>query len=1327
MKRFLLYLLAVGTTWSNQTGKAQVFRHLSDNGLAFSATGITQDLSGFMWFASTNGLCRYDSRYSKYYVPNPSDKGSLPASYLSAILCDSQNRLWIGSWRGLALLNREQDTFTTFTHNPGNPASIGNDSIFCLFEDSRKQLWAGTINGIARVEETAEGFTFSHFLIDRADEYANAIRAITEDRNGDLWLATSGGLVRFSRDGRTFERFLVYPASRFSPDNEIAAIYCHSDGTLWVGMRAGGLNHFDPVTRRFERLLLSGNEKHPNPKISCFLPDNQGKLWIVTWEGLACHDPGNAHTTWYINDATAPSGLSDNFLLSGYIDTQQGLWLGSYTGGVNYLQINARPFIPWFSPEDKPLSKLFENGWYGICKNNVLWCISDNGERLLLFDKNQKVSQSYKLQLPHSMQLHYFFLDDQDMLWCGGASTFSRLDLKTGKRDDYQFFEQIRKRGLVQGILEIENDRLLLFGSFGAFIFDKRSREIIRTGVENVIISGFRDSAGNTWLGSKGTVFLLRRGKRGFETIRPSMPIKDKDDIWRIAEDVRGRIWFVTGAGLWLFNGQSGNFLPYQEFDTDFFATDMMCDKDGFIWLSVSTELVRYHPDQKSFQYFREVDGMPYQAVLRVHAAFSDPEGIFFYPTNKGAFFFDPARIALHNTSSPIVISSLKLFNKEVELTDSTGIFKREISMEKELVFRHNQNIFSLDFALLSYFKSDQNQYAYKLDGFEKDWNYVKTPSATYTSLPAGTYTFMVRAANGDGYWSPEPLKLRIVVLPPWWKTWYAYLLYSLILVGIVYAVNRLFWLRRVVRQENELYQAKLDFFTNISHEIRTHLSLISGPVEKAWESAENDSRIRGFLTYAKNNSDRLMLLVNELLDFRKIQNSKISLWVGEHNVEGVIRNTLASFEHLASEKGITALVESPERPVMLWFDLSQMQKVFYNLLSNAFKFTPEGGRISVRIMEEPNHVIIEVRDNGPGIAPRYIDRLFTNFFQVYESNTGNTGYGIGLALAREIVVRHHGELTVTSRQKTGSEEGETCFSLTLLKNKKHFSSSDTTEFAGIIPPSIPHPDVTDKALSPAATDDAQKYTVLFIDDNDELRSFATDTLRDAYKILEANDGQSGLELATEHMPDLVVCDVMMPGMSGLDVCKALRSDFQTRHIPVILVSARSTAQQMMEGFQAGADDYLIKPFDFRLLKLQISNLVAARETLKEKYSRSISLEPGLAEIGNADEAFISKLKQLVVDNISEPDFGVNEMAFQTGISVSVLYRKLRALTGMTVNEFTKNIRMRRALQLLESGSFNINEVANMVGFDDSRYFSKEFRKTFDKKPSDIKRKGRSI
>lgn len=1234
---------------------------------------------------------------------------------------------------GLCRYDNKSESFQTFKPKDGDINSISTDVVNCIAEDSQGNLWIGTNTGLNRIE-TGNGTTkFTRFLQAEPDEPAYVIQDISPDKKGGLWLATSKGLVWFENGNS--QLFTANPDPRFPSLNDFTSIFNDGSGNIWLGIRTGGLFRFDISSRSFGFMNSFRSLDGGWPVISGFAPDKQGKLWVATMAGLASFDLKTLQPQWYVNNPVNDQSLGDNALFSIFKDREGGLWLGNYGVGIDYLNTSSPVFSRWPFFVDRALKNEFNNAWMGMTPDQKLWLIAQDKKQILFFDRSAGKTGRYDLDLSFAQNRTHFYVDEHKVIWCGGNHLLWSYDFKKGTRKSYPFpnpRETPPGRSGIYKIFQDRSQRLWVSGAFGLFYLDKKNATVRDTEIYDGIWSICEDSKGNIWAGGKNQVWRLPNGTGKPERIilnkKESSEIAGRTDVMRIIEDQANRIWLVTAQGLRLYDPHKQEFAlflkdnhrPLESF------YDIQTDRNGYLWLSNGRYLVRYHPDKGTLQSYFYADGLPKKATIAANTAVKDSTGMLFYNTSQEMFSLDPDQVFTSDHEAPIVISSLRLFNKDVRANDTTRILHQEVHNEQKLVFRHDQNIFSLDFALLNYTRSHENRYRYRLEGFEQQWNEVQVPTATYMNLSPGEYTFVVHAANGDGFWNTSPLRVHIVVLPPWWKTWYAYLFYFLFVAGAVYGITRLFWLRSAFKKENELYQSKIDFFTNISHEIRTHLTLISGPLEKAFQSSSNGSDTRSFLTYTKNNTDKLLHLVNELLDFRKMQSGKARLQVAQHDVARVMKNVLASFEHIVDEKEISVDLVTPENPVLLWFDLSQLQKVFYNLLGNAFKFTPENGRVSIVINEGFNEVTITITDNGPGIAPKYLSRIFTSFFQVEDngSTIKNKGYGIGLALSRSIVDRHHGDLSVTSTQNSEAGNGETSFTIRLMTGNWYLddsdivvaaSSADNAEIAVLAnDDSLPEQD--------AASDG--ESTLLIIEDNDELRSFAVELFRDNYRVIEAADGRSGLSIAQMHIPDVIVCDVMMPEMNGLEVCRKLRSDFNTRHIPVILISARNATTQMLEGLESGADDYLIKPFDFNILDAKIRTQLRIREETRLQYSRIISLEPGSLEIKDPDGGFIETLRNLVVQNLSDTGFGVEQMAFQMGMSVSVLYRKLRALTGMTVNSFTKNIRMKRARQLLESGHYNVNEVANQVGYDDSKYFSKEYKKTFAEVPSETKKTG---
>lgn len=1333
-RRIWAFFLAFCLIASSGTGQA--FRYFSEREGAPVSTvqGIVRDHHGFMWFATIEGLYRYDSRTFKAYMPKRGGAGSIASNLVQNVICDSHGDIWAATWGGLSRYEPRTDSFTTFRNDSSNANSLSSNTVFSILEDSRQGYWVGTSRGVNYLRIVDKKTKVSRFALDRPKTRANMVRCLAEGKDGLLWLGTYDGLVCMRKDGTGKKVFKMSSEGSYPSVNEFIAIYPDRKGSIWIGSNRAGLIRFDIATERFfimEHFRRPGEEL---PIVSAIVPGEKGKLWIATWSGLACYDTESQHADWFFNQPNSPYSLPDNLLYALYRDNQGGIWTGSYYLGITYMHPASSNFASLRSSAERLPTKAFEAGWLGVSRRGDLWGIADDRSRITIYDNQTGTRTVIGLRLPFAITYNAFFLDN-NFLWCGGNSLLSRYDLRTHERLDFPIGDSRQRPssvGLVADLYEDSKGRLWVGGVFGLMLFDKQKKQFdenlhgaraefgkFSSRYINCIAE---DSKGNLWFGGRGEVFLLGAGASRVERILVdvSEAVRTSAHVWRIQEDKAGRIWFAMATyGLQTYDAKLRRIVLSP--DSPGKVLDLQTDKNGYLWINGGSTLVRYHPGAHTVQRYDAQDGLPNSAVLRTGTSIRDRDGTLYFGTNKGAFSFDPQKIVLYKYSSPIAITSVLLFNKEVTDADKTGILSRSKDRFENLVFRHDQNVFTLEFALLSYVRSDRHQYAYKLEGFDKQWNYVAHPSATYTNLPAGKYTFLVKAANGDGFWSQHPLRTAIVILPPWWETWYAYVAYLLVLAGLVYGITRFFWLRTSFRKENDLYQAKIDFFTNVSHEIRTHLTLISGPLEKAFRSGRMDSNVRKYLDTAKGNSDRLMNLVEELLDFRKIQNGNVKLRVTEQDITREMSLILASFEHAAAEKQISLRLDCPPNPVMVWLDTSQMQKVYYNLLSNAIKYTPDGGHVHVTVREEADHATVKVADNGRGIAPEHLSSLFTNFFQVYDRGVSNTGYGIGLALTKGIVDRHRGKLVVTSRKASDSQAGETIFTLTLRKGHAHLMDCDfigegsVSSSAAIGPKSDALTMQNDQAGKP--------HTLLLIEDNEELRAFERETLRGQYQILEADNGEDGLRIAREMLPDLIVCDVMLPGLNGLDVCRKLKSDIVTSHIPIIQLSARATASQVLEGLLTGADDYLIKPFDLNVFEAKIRNLIHAKEVLKHWYSQSVLMDPDPVFVRNMDSEFVIRLKNLVLEHISDPDFGVKDLAFHIGTSVAVLYRKLRDLTGMTVNDFLKKIRMARAMQLLESGQYHVGEVATIVGYESSKYFGKEFKKVYGKTPNEIRRR----
>lgn len=1317
---FLLFFL------SFYGADGQTFRRFAESEGAPVGTVIdmTQDRIGFIWLATSVGLYRYDSHRFRPYLHDPDNPRTIASNYVTAVHASSRNELWILTRDGLSIYDPSTDRFFNFLTRDfpfNHPLGQSKNS---FFEDHSGRLHLATSRGLFLLSRSGDKVSCSPNILAPTNGSGQYIRRVTEDSKGTLWATTPTGLLRIRHNGKEKKLFRITDKKEALFLNELLPICAGPNDRIWVGGSNHGLWRFDPSTETFHAISDPDSRSKDGPfVISDIRCDNSGKLWMATLSGLVCLDPVTYAFRLYRNRKHDPASLPDNVLISLCPDRDGGLWLGAYNLGASYLNLRGFDFEPWAPQANDSEAMELGNGWMGTTTGGLIWAIPQSAKSVRFFDERTGRTSIRPLPFPSGALYSAFYLESEHLLWSADPSGLTRTELSSGRRSGYPFPQQ--NSGAFNGkpgfIAKDAQGALWVGRPSGLLRFD-RSTGMFQL-MEDFQGSGisFLDAAGNLWLTDYRTVYRVRGGKREKYPIAGPGIKKQPGTIWRFAEDSRHRIWVLTEEYLLLFDEKKQQLTPFP-FPSLKNHMDMQADDQGFLWICNDTHLARFHPDKQTSQVYGSRDGLPADVIFRPQKSMKSAGGILYFPTTEGTIRIDPSRVRTKQTVSPLLVTDLRLFNRNVSAGDSTGILKKPVQASGEVVLQPSQNIFSIDFALLSYRRSYENRYAYKLEGVENDWNYVRTPTVTYSNLPAGRYTLLIRGANGDGFWNPDATRLSITILPPWWKSNLAWFTYFVVFAGSVYLLVRYFWIRSSLARETSLYQAKLDFFTNISHEIRTHLSLIAAPIEKAFQQTGDESHIRNYLSFARNNSERLMILVNELLDFRKMESGKIVLHVGEYNLVQQIRTTLGAFAHLSTEKHIATHLTAESDPVFVWFDAIQMQKVFFNLIGNAYKFTPEGGQVSVSIRSTGTSVLIHISDTGKGIAPEHLPHLFRNFYQVYDANYRNTGYGIGLALSREIVLQHGGSLSVTSNNSPDSPERGSSFTIRLPLGKGHFDAAFVRNEEDFSPEET-HLPVPETGFYEEAGAETARYSILLIEDNEELRTFCREALRDTFDVLEAVDGLSGIRLAREHVPDLIVSDVMMPGMDGMEVCRLLRSDVATSHIPVILLTAKSAVPDIMKGLTAGADDYLTKPFHLGILTLKIRNQIRLREKQRDRYRHYAEGVLPVEAASPMEDQFLTRLRVLVRDNVSDQDFGVDKLARQAGISVSVLYRKLRALTGITVNDFVKTIRMNTALELLESGRYQVNEVALMVGFDDTRYFSREFRKVHGKAPAEVRRR----
>ncbi|WP_158618296.1 hybrid sensor histidine kinase/response regulator transcription factor [Chitinophaga lutea] len=1305
-------------------GQSIAFNHLTiENGLSHnSVLSIAQDKRGFMWFGTRYGLNRYDGQRFRIYRNERNDSTSIPEHQVLYILPDSKGNLWIGSTRGLARYLPEKDAFERISLRQANV----QPGVTFIYEDRKGRLWIGTYYGLFL--KTGSGFR--HFMreADSSTLAGNSIRCVFEDSRGAIWVGTTTGLNRLTEQNGQFS-FESFRQGDGLTSGYITAIAEDRQGRLWLGTQTNGISLYDPIRQTFSALA---GPKPVNPNVRRIITDKAGKMWIGTQEGLSVIDPASFSGANYQHNPGNKKSLSQNSIHALFQDNNGSVWIGTYFGGVNMIHSSGTAFSTIQSHPPQPgLSNNVVSGMLEDEHHN-LW-IGTEGGGLNYYNRSTNTFRVYRHEAgrPGSIgsNLVKMVYEDKDRnIWAGTHGGGLNL-LQPGGTFKQFFFNQNDPGTLtleVTSLLEDSGNRFWVGCNSGLFVTRRQGNELIPIPDTNLkalppyVRSLMEDSRRRILIGTSEGLFVyennqLRQLRGGY--------------INSVTTDSRGNYWVgLYYGGMACFDKNLQQTALYTEKDglPNSNVIGILEDRQQHLWISTDNGLVKFDPATKKFQTYTTSDGIAgndfnYNALLK------DSRGEFFFGGFNGITSFFPEKIAANTYSAPMVFTGLRLFNKPVGIGGEERLLRQDIGFTPSLRFRPNQEVFTLEFALLNYIRSNKNRYAYQLEGVDRDWIETTTPAVTYTNLAAGSYTFWVKGANNDGVWS-EPVRMEITILPPFWRTWWAYCIYALLAAGIFFFVTRYFFLQALLKKEEDLHQVKLNFFTNVSHEIRTHLTLLMAPVEKMISMLPTGDQLQQPLGQVRNNANRLLRLVSELMDFRKAETSHLVLHVEEQDLIPFLAGICENFRELSLSRQIKISFSHDMAQALLYFDREQLDKVFFNLLSNAIKFTPDGGRVSMHVARGKGSYIVTVTDNGRGIAPEYLPKLFTNFFQVADHGLQNTGYGIGLALSRNIVELHHGSLSAESDPPEAGKEGRTCFTVTLAEGRQHFAG--TPHVVGAAPvrraATAGETDVMTAtvAAAPVTAPGGNRFTIHIIEDNPELRELVRETFNRQYEVLESENGAAGLALAAEQIPDLVISDVMMPEMDGLQLCHALKTDERTSHIPVILLTAKSSQSDQVSGLETGADLYLTKPFSTRVLELNVRNLLASREKMREKFSRQLqTTEPPVvadAVPNTLDSAFLEKVMQLVDEHMDDPEFGVDMLSRKVAMSQPVLYKKLKAVTDMSVNDFVKSLRLKKAAELIRTRRHTVYEVAYMVGYNDRKYFSREFKKQFGKTPSEF-------
>jgi signal transduction histidine kinase/ligand-binding sensor domain-containing protein/DNA-binding response OmpR family regulator len=1234
---------------------------------AGNVTHVTRDKAGDYWFVYEGaGIFKYRT-YDSTVTHLSAQDGALSDDEVSAAEPDGSGSLWIVHHNGaLEKLDLKTSSVTYRTDSLASHTGPG-PAPYRLFADSDHNLWiyeAGDANGVFYFNTISHNFLHLSQGQDIHHLNNDIIYGITEDEKGRIWIATDHGGINLVDKKEFTVQHLMHNAEdpNSLAQNSVYALYRDNAGIIWVGTYKKGVCFYDEHANRFPLYShdpnLAKDKTLPYEDVNRFVEDSHGNLWIGTnGGGLIYFDRGSDTFRQYLHDPRDPNSLSNNVIVGLYLDAQNKLWIGTYTGGMDCF--DGKRFIHF----------VHHSGDSASLSNNRVWDI---------------------------------YGDSQGNLWVGTlGGGLERYDSRTGTFIPYRPTDPT-----IEGI-----NYVLVISE------DKRQR---------------------LWIGTAGGIEVLdlKTGRKIHFSHAPGNPESlSNDNINAIFQDSRGWIWIATREGLNVFNPRTGKFRTFTTADglVDNTVLTVMEDREKRLWMSTPNGLsllsVSGTPASPKFLFrsYDESDGLQGRE-FNEKSAFHTREGQLIFGGSNGFNMFDPTTIKLNTRQAPLIFTSFEIFNKPVRIGErikNRVILEKSIAETKSITLPHGANDFSLVFASLGYTRSEKSRYAYKLQGFNTEWvvTGAGTHKATYTNLDPGTYLFQAKASNNDGVWSPEVATIRIRVLPPFWRTVWAYMLYALVVLGLLYLARSILLYRarmnfKIEHQQHEaqrtheLDMMKIRFFTNISHEFRTPLTLILTPLErmlKQSQAGEQNSQLQ----LIHRNARRLLHLVNQLLDFRKMEVQEISLHPVRDDILRFINEIVQSFTDIAEKKNIVLTMETAIHSLDASFDKDKLERILFNLLSNAFKFTPENGRVRVILdIREPSAsehsgsmLRIRVEDSGIGIPAEKQAAIFERFFQHETSPVVvNPGSGIGLAITREFVRLHNGSIMVDSTPGKGS-----CFTVLLPVD--------------ITPPGPATVLTTTFSREHPATGTRQapkRYTLLLVEDNEDFRFYLKDNLSYYFNILEAANGNEGWSKALASHPDIIVTDIMMPEMNGIELAARLKKDARTNRIPVILLTARATEEQQLEGYQSGANDYITKPFNFEILLARIRNLLSEKRQQKKSEPPKVDFRPADIEIPSADETFLDQAIAIVEKNMGQKDFSVEQLSKSLFVSRVTLYKRLVAITGKTPIEFIRTIRLKRAAQLLEQGQMTVAQAAYEVGFNNPKYFSKYFRGEYGMLPSEF-------
>lgn len=1347
IKKFIL-LLFIGNGWLSLSGVAQSNKPVKyigiENGLSNnSVTCLYQDRFGFLWVGTYDGINRYDGYSFKVYRHRLNDSSTLINNRITAIAEDDENRLWIATKKGISTYSHSTQRFSLVYYHPhaakkdssalidlpaNEMMADGNGNMFMAcngkglllyqkatgmvsqvpFVNGREgELYNYQVQGIRKGRDgviwvfvNSRGLCQYDYKLNRitlVNNYIGGCTSMEIGKTGNVWVAWGHDIFEYDPASNTFTN--RGPAS--ARGDNVLCLFANDKGNIWIGTDDSGIitleemkgSHFVPLASKDTLTKLNSKA------ISALYKDRQGNQWVGTLRGgLNCISAGKQTFASLDHDPNNSNSLAGSFASAFEQDNEGRLWIGTDGSGISIWDRGLDRFTN-FTHENSSLSSNLVTCIRKTRDGNI-W-VGTYGKGIDLYDKKTGRFINYpclnRVAWTTDNNVWTLYEDKDSTLWAGTVTgSLFRLNRQANR------FE----------------------------VFDTKLGDIL---------SLTEDRQGNLWGGNFESLIKIDRVHKQHEYFAAENPVRI------IHEDKKGNLWVGSeGSGLLLFDKVAKRFSAFTEEDglSNNSVLNMLEDNSGHLWLSTFNGLSRMDLESHRFKNFFRSDGLQSNQFI-YNAAFASSTGQFFFGGLKGVNFFYPDSVSQRYRPLRLLITDLRIDNVPVAQGNSFTQDQVLYTIDA-LRLPYNKAVLSIDFASPEFNSSDQISYAYYMEGWDKGWNYCgKIRTANYSHLSEGHYQLHIKSTDAGGVWGHEERVISITVLPPWYRSWWAWLLYGGIAAGIIAIYvrykneqSKLAYEVKLAHlnteRESEINRRRLDFFTNIAHEFRTPITLIINPIRDFLYKPDAGAG-PAEMKMVYRNSKRLLSLVDQLLLFKKADSGVDDLRVVKLNLTHVCREVFLCFIQQAKSQHIDYQFESPAEPIEAYADREKIEIAIFNLLSNAMKFTPEGGAIWMRLAEKENTIELSVEDTGCGIPDEVGTKLFERFYQSKHSEASlKAGFGIGLFLAKSFVEAHKGRLDY----QTKLEEGTT-FSISLLKGQAHFKPG---QMAGVVAQKsviLEELNVQETTALPeeqAADQPAQRdtsmdtlissgHTMLLVDDNDGIREYLRLVFKENFRLLEACNGREGLALAKQHMPDIIISDIVMNEMTGIEFCTAIKEDPALSHIQVILLTGSSSAEIKLKGVECGADDYITKPFERELLLARVASLLKSRNNLQKYFYNEITLRKNDLSISEDYKVFLERCIETVEEHIDRDDFSIKVFAKEMGMSHSNLYKRVRQVSGQSINSFIRFIRLRRAAELLISTDCNVSEAAFQVGLADSKYFRIQFAKLFGMNPSEYKKK----